>query len=69
MFLYWACNPHALGSNPIKAISDVRKDIRCPMPQRNNPAGHENLPPPQFGINRAEVKSMLKKMLSGVIFY
>ena len=33
--------------------------IIAPMPDINNPAGQGNLPPPQFGINRAEVKSVL----------
>ena len=27
---------------------------------RNNPAGRGNLPPSQFGINHAEVKSVFK---------
>ena len=35
--------------------------INATVPERSNPSAQLNFPPQQFGINRAEVKSVLEK--------
>ena len=48
----------ALGLNLIKVIGN---DKITSVLHKNNFLGQGNLPPPQFGTNRAEVKSVVKR--------